>query len=180
MNEMEFPEMAQDPTEFSWLLNRIKSLEDGPRGAVESILEIGVWQGGCLARFGYAFPWARVVGIDPNPMIGNWHPAWGNLNIVYGASQGHDDMHRALLANDARPFDVVVIDGDHTMPAAMSDWEWAKIHATKMIAIHDIASLRNPQIDCRELWAGILLQGYRTESIGYPTNDHYGIGVVFL
>lgn len=173
----EFPEMAQNPGEFSALLGHIQRLEPG----VESILEFGVWQGGTLARFAHAFPWATVVGIDPNPMITHWNGReWGNLNIVYGASQSHDALQRALSLNQSRPFDVVHIDGDHTYDNAKADWEWARTHAKKLVAIHDVNSVGNSAIDCRTLWHEILETDYECVTIGGGGDGYYGIGVVWL
>lgn len=172
-NDPKFPDAAQDPDEFAALLDVIE------RENIESILEIGVFKGGTLARFGARFPYANVVGIDPAPQFEHWRDAWGDLNLVYGLSQDPQVRARAIRKNFDRPFDVVHIDGDHVEAAVRADWEWARTVARKIVAFHDINAIANGMIDVYKLWLELEADpGYKTQRIGHQ--EQLGIGVVFM
>lgn len=63
-NVIELPGMDQNEREFIALLDLLE------RAGVESILEVGVFQGGTIARFARRFPYATIVGIDPEAGAG--------------------------------------------------------------------------------------------------------------
>lgn len=178
------PPYEQDPAEFAALLGLLE------REQVTSILEVGVFQGGTLARFQARFPRAVVVGIDPRPMIKPAPPitTLHFIPLVLGASQDPQVRQRARSYNGGENFDFVFIDGDHTAPAARTDWEWARDEARKLVAFHDVDSMDNPSIEVNALWReiigefsphGVVSKHYRTETIsnGQPGN---GIGVVWI
>ena len=170
-----FPDMAQDVREFAEFMHVLRMID------LHSFLEIGVFQGGVMARVKDAFGHAVVAGIDPNPQIGEqWHiPTWGPLRMVYGASQGEEERRRALAWNYSEPYDVIFIDGDHTYDNAKSDWQWAQGHATRLVAIHDIKNANNESIDVRRLWAEIVNSGYYFCQEISQHEDEYGIGLVW-
>jgi precorrin-6B methylase 2 len=123
--------MEQHPAEFAALLDAL-AIE-----GVTSILEVGVFQGGTLARFSAAFPDIHVVGIDPRPMIAaeDVH----RLRVVHGSSHDPKVRQRARLLNDGEPFDFVFIDGDHSYDGVREDWNWSRFEG-RMVAFHDICS----------------------------------------
>jgi hypothetical protein len=169
-----YPEIEQDITEFEVLLDTAERLQ------IESILEIGVYRGGTLARWGVRFPYCRIIGIDPAPQIERWDPVFGEMILIYGKSQDQETRARAIHANDNRPFDVIWIDGDHEYEAVKSDWEWAKQHAKKLVAFHDINSRNNTMIEVNQLWNEIgASKEYRLQDVSHCL-DAWGIGMVFL
>jgi cephalosporin hydroxylase len=134
------PGMAQNEAEFATLLGLLKDLR--PR----SILEIGVWQGGTLARFAEAFPGAIVVGIDPAPQLpAVWPAEWGT--ILTGKSQNPSIRAQALARTPDGRYDVVHIDGDHGWQAVLSDWNWARGIAKQAVCLHDAANESLPGMD---------------------------------
>lgn len=170
------PPYEQDPYEFATLLDLLE------RERVTSILEVGVFQGGTLARFQARFPRTVVVGIDSRPMIKPAPPitTLHFIPLVLGASQDPQVRQRARSINNGEPFDFVFIDGDHTAPAARTDWEWARVEAKRIVAFHDVDSMDNPSIEVNALWSSIVKSGeYETLHItnGFAGN---GIGVVWI
>lgn len=172
---MNFPSMAQDEWEFGKFLDLIESL------TIESILEIGIWHGGTLARFGHRFPYATIVGIDPAPQVERWAPEWGSVNFIYGKSQDESVRGQAITANQHRKFDVIWIDGDHEFLPCLEDWEWARQWANKAVAFHDIIDSNNPMIEVWQLWNTLHRDpAYNTIEITRHESNNYGIGVVLL
>jgi hypothetical protein len=172
---MNLPGAAQDEWEFGQFLNVIDDL------TIESILEIGVWQGGTLARFGQRFPYATIVGIDPAPQLERWAPEWGNMHLITGKSQDEQTRAKALTENYHRKFDVIWIDGDHEIGPCTEDWTWALRFANKAIAFHDIIDSNNSMIEVWRLWNVIHADpNFRTMEINRHDSNNYGIGVVFL
>lgn len=173
-SETQFPSMAQDEVEFSRLLDIMDEAQ------IESILEIGVWHGGTLARFGQRFPYCTIVGIDPAPQIEKWYPQWGAIHLVYGQSQNESVRGQALTRNEHRRFDVIHIDGDHEYDAVSKDWIWAEKHANKLIAFHDIVDSHNDMIQVHMLWDELHQDpNWKTYEIK-NAGGNYGIGVVYL
>lgn len=169
-----YPEIEQDISEFEVLLTICEEAQ------IESILEIGVYRGGTLARWGVRFPYCRIIGIDPAPQIERWDPVFGEMTLVYGKSQDVSTRSQAIHANDNRPFDVIWIDGDHSYEAVKEDWLWAKRSARKIVAFHDISSRNNDMIEVNQLWNEIgESKEYKMQDICH-TIDAWGIGVVYL
>lgn len=172
---MEFPSVAQDEWEFGVFLDRIEAL------TIESILEIGVWHGGTIARLGNRFPYATIVGIDPSPQVERWDPKWGAVSFIYGRSQDKSVRAQAITANQHRKFDVIWIDGDHEIAPVTEDWCWSLQWATKAIAFHDIIDSDNSMIEVWKLWNMIKDDpNFETEEITRHDSNNYGIGVVYL
>lgn len=173
-SETQFPSMAQDEVEFGMLLDIME------KESIESILEIGVWHGGTLARFGHRFPYCTIVGIDPAPQIEKWYPQWGAVHFVYGKSQDESIRGQALTCNEHRKFDVIHIDGDHEYEAVCADWNWAASNAKKLIAFHDIIDSKNSMIEVHILWNALHNSPmWKTREIK-NAGGNYGIGVVYM
>lgn len=171
---MTMPLIEQNEREFNELLDAIEVLQ------IESILEIGVFRGGTLSRLSSRFPYATVIGIDPNPMIERWAPEWGDMHLIIGMSQDAETRRKALRHNEDRLFDVIWIDGDHMFEAVELDWYWAKDHARKMVAFHDIKDHNNDMIEVYRVWDQIHAdERYNTREISHE-GEVWGIGVVYL
>jgi hypothetical protein len=120
---------------------------------IESYLEVGVFQGGCflfvseyLRRFN---PEIRCQGIDPtgylNPEIRDIIAVESWINFAPVTS----DM---LAGETWPPFDLVLIDGDHT--TAWVERDWANVgRRAKICLIHDIQETSCPDIVA--FWAGL-------------------------
>lgn len=122
--------------EIPWIYERVSKLNP------TKILEIGTCGGGLTSLL--AFTGAKVVTVDINDVAGgiwNWpevSEALGdkvkNITAIQGSSQLQET---ADLVRPFGPFDIVVIDGDHSWEGGYRDWELYSPMATKMIAIHD-------------------------------------------
>lgn len=110
------------------------------------------------------------------PIIPNDYP----IPVIRASSHDPDARQRARSLNDGEPFEFAHIDGDHTAPGVMLDWEWAQSEVTRLVAFHDIANVGNPSIDVRAFW-GKLKRNKRwaTDEFVYD-KGRYGIGVVYL
>lgn len=178
-----FPTMDQNPREFAEFLDEIE------RAGCKSILEVGVFQGGTLARFTSRFPGAVVVGIDSRPLLNVYGNDYAQLSrqIVQGSSHDPYVRQRAYSIlrslNGGEQFDAIFIDGDHTYTGVWEDWRWAISSAKKLVGFHDIASEGNPDIQVREPWQVFSLaaqnNGLRTREICYDDGRN-GIGVIWV
>ena len=172
---MILPPMAQDEEEFDSLLEVLDELR--PR----SILELGVYAGGTLARFAARFPEAVVVGVDPSPCF---HVQPLGTSVIVGRSQDAEVRAAVLELNGGRPFDVVHVDGDHSLEAAAADWLWARAPRrlggaeARLVALHDVSCTTNPQLEAWRLWARIRATTPADEllEIRYAGGD-YGYGL---
>lgn len=85
---------------------------------------------------------------------------------------------------DRGPYDAVFIDGNHTLPFVMSDWNTYGPMA-RIVAFHDIGWRMTPErkgkmpIEVPLLWDEIKAQGWRTQEIRLEPRDN-GIGIVWM
>lgn len=94
---------------------------------VESVLEIGTgWRAG-LARFLHDDMGWRVTTVD----VHDYGHQFEGIEFVTG------------LGSVAGRFDLVIIDADHAYESVQRDDEMWRDHATKVVAFHDIAGLRD-------------------------------------
>lgn len=114
--------IEQNPHELATFLSRMQELN------VTSCLEIGTGYKGGLSRFLAADMGWRVTSVD---VVDYGHTFEG---VKYHVSE-------PVFGN----FDLAFIDGDHSYPAVRADYNFCAFHATKAIAFHDIAGLR----DCK-------------------------------
>jgi hypothetical protein len=126
----------QYPNQFS------KYLVELSRHRIESYLEVGVRHGGTfvvtteyLKRFR---PLRLALGNDLLPMPGlePYARSEPEVELLRGSSHGPRFW---LTARRRGPFDLVLIDGDHTEEGCRRDFELLRDQA-RLIAFHDIAS----------------------------------------
>ena len=169
---LEFPAMLQEPSELGALIALVEqNLGRAPR----SVLEIGCWQGGTVARFRARWPLAAVIGVDvkePPPVEG--------VHYVVGPSQDRVTQQRAHELLGGEPVEFVHIDGDHSLDAVMEDYRWARDGLqARMIALHDVAEWQNPHLEVWKLWHELKLAGeLPCVEIRHNRDSLYGYGVV--
>ena len=171
------PAFEQNQQEFYWLMAKV--------GKISSVLEIGSREGGALRMMvPFLAPGARVCSID----IGERHPEWQNgretvsylkTTIEELREQGFDAqvfignsqmLNAVTWATERGPFDLVIIDGDHSELGVERDWNrYGKLGA--IVAFHDITL---PTI--APLWAEIKASGVSAEEM--IAIDGTGIGLV--
>lgn len=138
---------------------------------VESVLEIGTgWKAG-LARFLHDDMGWAVTSVD----IHDYGHQFGE--ITFEKSDGVEHPHFL------EPFDLVIIDGDHSYDAVLFDHDYYGKYATKVIAFHDIAGLRDCE-GAKQYWDEIAWDGRGTRPGYYQFHakgEHRGgIGYIVL
>jgi hypothetical protein len=170
---LEFPTMLQHPSELRSLVELVEqNLGRSPR----SVLEIGVHLGGTISRFRARWPLAAMIGVDlvePAPVEG--------VHFVVGDSQ--DEAVRSEVRRLwPDPFDLVHVDGDHTLAACTADYLWAKdVLQARMIALHDVAiwdPMEGSQFGVWKLWHEIKCSGIPAVEIRHNAECRFGYGLV--
>jgi peptidoglycan/xylan/chitin deacetylase (PgdA/CDA1 family) len=154
----------QHGRELNWLLEKI---EPGDR-----VLVIGSRAGGIESILKHRFAGLTTISIDPDPLPENPHA------VIIGSSH---DAEVQFQARALGGFDVVFIDGDHTLEGVRADWEFAQKLQPRIVAFHDIASTtfhRSLECNVAPLWAEIKATHDTDEKI--VGGGWGGIGVVYL
>jgi hypothetical protein len=121
--------IEQNSAELAEFLVRMQQL------GVTSILEVGTGYKAGLARFLHDDLQWRVTSVD----ITNYGHAFDGIQFVHP----DDFTYDAAFGVDAERFDLVLLDADHTYDGAKDQHEFYAPYATKVIAFHDIAGLRD-------------------------------------
>lgn len=138
----------QYPNQFGPYLALLSGL------GIESYLEIGTRHGGTfvitveyLSRFR---PLRRAVGIDlgiPSNALREYAAARPNVTVLQGDSQGREFTK---LVREQQPFDLVLIDGDHSEEGCRADLDLVA-ERSRVLVFHDIVSEPTPGV--RKVWA---------------------------
>jgi predicted O-methyltransferase YrrM len=179
----------QHPDEIAQFVDLVRGEQIG------SYLEIGAKFGGSLWRIAQAMqPHSKIVAVDLPGGTVAWPKSRPSLEACIRAlrEDGHDarviwgDSTNSEIISRVRalgPFDLVLIDGNHTLPFVEQDWRnYAPL--AKMVAFHDIAwqrpdSYKAPPIDVPLFWQQIR-NGYRSAEIMLDrTGQRNGIGVLW-
>ncbi|CAB1127821.1 O-methyltransferase-like protein [Candidatus Hydrogenisulfobacillus filiaventi] len=171
----QLPVMVQKPSEFQRLLDILRDLRP------QSLLEIGVFQGGSLARFATAAaPRALILGIDLAPPPTVPHGPLQRLQLIAGNAR--DAFVRAQVVDilDGHQLDFLFIDGDHR--AALQDFaEYGPlVHPGGIIAFHDIVP--GPPSDVGTVpqdWQALKRGRPHLELVENWGQGGYGIGVIW-
>lgn len=120
---------------------------------VQSYLEVGVEHGGTFAitveilrRFGLR----RAIAVDlgPTPLL---FRRWSCPEVEFVAVDRHTSKFMEMLREQG-PFDLAMIDGDHTEAGVRADFHAVRPHA-RMLAFHDISEPGFP--DVGRVWNSI-------------------------
>lgn len=158
-----------------------------------SYLEVGVARGDTFHRIVSAMPaGSRAVAVDFPEQA--WGLAGSAPELAAAAAdlraKGYDvlvlsgDSRDASVVNAAKaggPFDLVLIDGDHTAEGVAADWINYGADA-RVVAFHDIADTMRPnrkgeRIEVPEFWR-VFRDGRRCEEFIAPGST-MGIGVAY-
>lgn len=180
----------QDPGELAAFLGLVK------RENVGSYLEIGSKFGGSLWRVANSLPkGSRVVAVDLPHGDTSFKESQPHLeecvkNLRKAGYDAHlflgDSTDKEIVAKVAElaPFDLCLIDGNHTEPFVRADWaNYGSL--AKIVAFHDISwvgegrTTKKYPIQVPKVWAD-LKQNYRHEEIKMcHTKRDNGFGVLW-
>jgi predicted O-methyltransferase YrrM len=179
----------QDENELRLYVDLIKDQK------VKSYLEVGAKFGGTFRRVASVMPkGSRLVAVDLPGGTRAWKESQQSLKGHVGTlcSQGLDarviwgdstDPSVIKEVTDLGPFDLVLIDANHTMPYVRKDWiNYGPLG--RMVAFHDIAWRRKPgfdgtPIDVPEFWNSIKNEFVYREIKCCPSGKNNGIGVLW-
>lgn len=178
----------QDESEIAALADLAKS------EGVTSYLEIGSKFGGSLKSIAEALPaGSRVVSVDLPPdgkvassrtslldVLAGLQASGYDARGVWGDSTAPDIVEKVRALG---PFDLLLIDANHTLPFVVRDWINYSPMA-RMVAFHDISWRRAPdwvgeRIDVPEFWQAISPAYRHVEFRMCPTGKNNGIGVLW-
>lgn len=160
---------------------------------VRSYLEVGARYGDTFHEVGkHLEPGATMVALDmPNGPWGRNNSeeqlrsavddlrTKHNASVVFGDSRVPATIDLVYGRNEHKPFDVVFIDGDHSIEGVVLDWvNYGPMG--KIIAFHDIAPVTQKtirKVHVPYLWR-ILKARYKYKEI-HSTSPGMGIGIIW-
>jgi predicted O-methyltransferase YrrM len=180
----------QHPDELARFVELVRS------EGVRSYLEIGSKFGGTFSAVTRTMPpGSRAVAVDLPSGTKHWAASRVALeacvsqlkktgydtHLIWGDSTDRDVIRQVAWLG---PFDLILIDANHTMPYVQSDWDYYGLMG-RMVAFHDIAWRRAPdwqgsyRIDVPAFWESIKT-GYRHQEIKLDrTGEDNGIGILW-
>jgi len=167
-----YNDLLQDPKELCELIFFLKKLKNK-----NSYLEIGFGHGLTNTILNKFFNFKKIVAVDPfGPHIrGNTLiPNIRFKNLILICQKTNSQIVKTELKKLA-PFDIILIDGDHSYDAVKLDFNVVKEFAKKGSAIvfHDINFKNSGSM---KFWQSIKKK-YKTKEI-ISSNDSYGFGIV--
>ena len=132
----------QYPNQFSKYLVHLS------RQGIESYLEIGIRHGGTfvitieyLSRFN---PIREAAGVDlgHSPTLQEYAASRPGVTVIQASS--HDDGFKEFVRGH-EPFDLILIDGDHSREGCQEDFELVRDHG-RVLVLHDIVSQPVPGV----------------------------------
>lgn len=133
--------VEQNPHELATFLVRMQEL------GVSSVLEIGTGYKAGLARFlAHEMGW-QVTTVD----VQDYGHTFEGIEFITPNNPHYQTDRRGLL----RSWDLVFIDADHSYNMVKLDYDLNKDFATKAIAFHDIAGLRDCE-GARDFWIYVM------------------------
>ncbi len=164
----------QDPNELSWFCSLTQTL------GVKSYLEIGSFSGDSLYAVIANAPIGSLgvtIDIDTRPSLGT-REELSNLGYIIKDIQGDSKDPKVInQATTLGPYDLVLIDGDHTYDGISQDWSNYKDLAP-VVAIHDVAGRDNPYTkDVYRFWQE-LKPGKKYIEVNF-SDYQIGYGVIF-
>lgn len=172
--------VQQNPVEFAALLTSLEGR------ALHSYLQIGSAAGGAERIICEYLGLRELTIIDDgqHPKFCIWHdvnkPALEahGVHVAQYIGDSHEAGAREFLARNAKTFDLIGIDGDHTGEGVRKDWELVKPFAKPgtIVWFHDLSGnfLPPEERGSKEVWDVVSKQ----HKIVMETYRHCGIGVL--
>ncbi len=166
--------------EFIIILNYLKPV---------TYLEIGTREGHALKYMLDRVPSIREVTIV-DLVGGRWGKANSDRVCMENLRSCDLDRCNFILGNSkdeavieevyvAAPYDVVFIDGDHTIEGVRHDYETYGPLAEQAVALHDVCARdASRAVGCKHFWIELEKSPYKRRIIVEP-GSHRGIGVLF-
>jgi hypothetical protein len=136
-------------------------LAEAARRDVASYLEIGVEHGGTFAITVEVMrrlqPMRTAIAVDLGPiprLLARYRRRRPEVEFA-AVNSGSEDFRRLL--RERGPFDLVLIDGDHSEEGCRRDFEAVRGHA-RMVAFHDLNEPHYPGV--RAVWESVPEAGY--------------------
>lgn len=171
---------ACDPMQSHWDVN--ETLLFMERYDVETVVEIGCYQGGSLATWTHALQPSLAIGItrDESELVDFPAKARPNtvVRMIFGLSQDQTTVDATKQALDGRLIDFLFIDGGHSFREVQHDFLLYSplMSATGVVGIHDLN--RGAQ-DILRFWDGYIAQDYRSIRVADAAHaSGLGIGLV--
>lgn len=182
-------EALQDENELRLFLDLIRDQK------VKSYLEVGAKFGGTFRAVGGVLPkGSKMVAVDMPHASRAWPQSsvslknhisdlladGQNASAIWGDSTDPMIIEQVRAAG---PFDLILIDANHTLPFVTKDWENYGTMG-RMVAFHDIAWRRLPgfdgvPIDVPQFWNSIKEGFVYREIKCCPSGKNNGIGVLW-
>jgi len=182
---------VQDKSEILELLKLLEARS--PR----LLIDIGTLNGGTLFLFSQvASDNARLISIDlPGGIHGGGYPFWKiplykhllcevrTVTLVRADSHREHTIHKVTNLLQGEKVDFLFIDGDHTYKGVSMDFHNYKqlVKPGGIIALDDI--VRHPkdtQAEVDQLWSELKKVYRYDEFVANPTQEKYGIGVIYV
>ncbi len=129
------------------------------RDSVQTVLELGVHQGGSLRLWEEYFPNASIVGVDINPDATEY--ASERSTVVIADQADKDALDEAL---EDGTFDVIIDDASHVFTKTRASYEilWGRVKNGGWYVIEDLETSGKPR-----LYGGDPMLGPDTSMSGY-------------
>ena len=161
------------------------------------VIEIGTLNGGTLFLFSHvASDNARLISIDlPGGIHGGGYPFWKiplykhllcegrRVTLVRADSHDENTIHKVTNLLRGEKVDFLFIDGDHTYEGVSRDFHNYKqlVKPGGIIAFHDIVRhQKDTQAEVDQLWSELKQVYPHDEFVANPTQERYGIGVIYV
>ncbi len=130
---------------------------------IRSYLEIGIWTGRLFLLLNRLFQFDKAAACDVgfSQLLGlPLHLECRSYPFFLGDS--HSPEYGEWLARQGA-FDLILIDGDHSYPGILADFEMNRGSASRFVAFHDITGARHMTEGVKRFWEG--LEGSKTEIV---------------
>lgn len=172
----------QKVDELAWLIDLLVC-QGPPRARRLQVLEVGSDAGGTLAA--WECLGADVVAISlPDGPFSTGRPIEAHGATVLPMDSHESATLAALLEVHPEPFDLVFIDGDHSLTGVLQDFfvYGRRCHPQGLVALHDVTP-HAPETGCQVAEAWALLQAAAPARVTFeecivPPTDWGGLGVI--
>jgi predicted O-methyltransferase YrrM len=162
--------VEQNPHELATFLVRMQEL------GVQSVLEIGTGYKAGLARFlAHEMGW-KVTTVD----INDYGHSFDGINFLVEDHPRYTHLCRGEHDISPAEYDLVFIDGAHDYANVKADYEHWGRHATKAVAFHDIAGLRDCE-GAQKFWHQLMFtEGWKSADVAVSSDLVHSAGIGWI